>query len=84
MFVFALRFGSIVTDLFTALTDAVSGAIDVITAALDGVTGIFYTPGVAEAPGVLTIYGYLLLIGAAMGMVFMLINWVRGLIRMRG
>lgn len=70
----------LITDIFTALTDAVTGFVAIMVDLLsdNGVVAVFYT----SADG-LTIAGSLLLLAFGYGLVRFGLGWVKGLISLR-
>lgn len=63
---------------------AIASAIgDMIVSLFTSLASVFYTPGVGSEPGSLTFLGYVLFFGVIVGLVVMLINWIRGLISRR-
>lgn len=68
----------IVTEIIDALTAWLSGFLEVITDGLTSVVDIFYTSG---AEGGLTVIGALAVMGLAIGLVSLVIAFVRGLIQ---
>lgn len=63
---------------------AIASAIgDMIVSLFTSLASVFYTPGVDGAAGELTFLGYVLFFGVIIGLVIMLINWIRGLISRR-
>lgn len=67
---------AIITQLFTALGDIVTGLLDLLVDSTSGVIAIFY-----DATNGFTIYGVFLLIG--LGMFFVMFAWrvIQGFIR---
>ena len=63
---------------------AIASAIgDMIVSLFTSLASVFYTPGVGGESGSLTFLGYVLFFGVIVGLVVMLINWIRGLISRR-
>lgn len=72
-----------ITDIWGALTTVAEGFITFLTGLFTSVFSIFYTAGVGAEPGEFTIMGYFLLIGVVSGLVWYLINFIRGLIKLK-
>lgn len=67
------------TDL-AAIATAVG---DMIVSLFQSLASVFYVPGEGGAAGELTFLGYILFFGVIVGLVILLINWIRGLISKR-
>lgn len=66
-----------ISDIFTAITQAVTAFMGTLTSAFSGISALIYTPGSGSDPGQLTFLGVLLIIGLATGVVY----WVFSMIR---
>lgn len=73
----------IVTQIFSALTTIAGEVITWLSGMFTDVAGVFYTPGVGETPGSLTLLGSLSLIGVGLGAFFFIFRWIRSLIQIR-
>lgn len=74
----------IVSTIFTALGEIITGLVTLIGNLFAGVTEIFYVAGTEGASGELTFIGILMLIGVGMGLFWLGFNFIRSLIKMRG
>lgn len=72
-----------VVDIFATLGDIVSGFASLIVSLFTSVASIFYTPGVGDASGQLTVVGVLMLMSIGTGLVIWGIRFIRSLIRVR-
>lgn len=71
-----------VSQLFDNLGDIVTGVADVVVTVFEKIPAVFYTPGVGESPGSLTIIGILALIGVGFSLVRWGFNLILRLIKM--
>lgn len=63
---------------------AIAAAVgEMIVSLFQSLASVFYTPGADGAAGELTFLGYILFFGVIVGLVILLINWIRGLIGRR-
>lgn len=67
-----------VAELWSIISEVVTGFISAIVSAFSGITDIFYTEGV---DGGFTVIGQLLLIGLGMGLVYFAFRFIRNLIK---
>lgn len=73
-----------VTSIFDTLGEIITGVVGAFVSVFEGIAAVFYTPGVAEAPGQLTIIGVLALFGLGFGLAKWGFNLILRLIRNRG
>lgn len=71
----------IITLIFDALGEVATSVISWFTAIFSGVAEIFYTPGVEGAPGTLTLFGVLALIGVGVSAFYFILRWILRLIK---
>lgn len=69
--------------LGTELAAIASAIGDMIVSLFTSLASVFYTPGVDGASGELTFLGYVLFFGVIVGLVIMLINWIRSIVSRR-
>lgn len=69
--------------LGTELAAIASAIGDMIVSLFTSLASVFYTPGVDGAAGSLTFLGYVLFFGVIVGLVIMLINWIRSIVSRR-
>lgn len=72
-----------ITELFTALETIASAFGTFLANIFQSVANVIYVPGVADAPGELTIVGIFLLIGLVGSFVIWALRWVLSLIKLR-
>lgn len=73
----------IIESLFESLQAIVSNVGSLIGSVFNSATELIYTPGVADAPGQLTVVGVLCLIGVGVGLFFFAFKWIRSLIKIK-
>ena len=69
--------------LGTDLAAIASAVGEMIVSLFQSLASVFYVPGEGSNPGQLTFLGYVLFFGVIVGLVILLINWIRGLISKR-
>ena len=72
-----------IEGIWEAIASCGEGVINFLTTAINAVVSLFYTPGADGAFGSFTFVGTLALCGLAIGFVWTVIRFVRGLLRMR-
>lgn len=65
-----------VTDLWSIISEVLTGFITALVSAFNGITAVFY-----DATKGFTVIGQLLLIGLGMGIVYFAFKFIRNLIR---
>lgn len=68
--------GDILTNIGTVITSVTTW----ITSLLQSASAIFYTPATGDGTGSFTFIGTLLLVAFGLGMVWVAINFIRGLV----
>lgn len=75
----------VITQIFSAVGDAITGFSGALSNAITSITGMFYTaPSGSNTTGSLTFLGVLLCIALGMGLVYFGFRLIRGLIARRG
>ena len=63
---------------------AIAAAVgEMIVSLFQSLASVFYTPGADGSGGSLTFLGYVLFFGVIVGLVILLINWIRSLLGKR-
>lgn len=71
-----------ITEIFETLGNIINGVISAFVKVFEGISAVFYTPGVGESPGSLTIIGVLALLGLGFALARWGFNLVLRLIKM--
>lgn len=70
------------SDILQGIGSVITAVLGWITSAINNVVALFYTaPSGTQTSGSFTFLGVLLLVSFAIGMVWTLINFIRGLVR---
>lgn len=69
------------TDILQAIGDVIEEVVTWIVSTIQAIIPIFYTAGSGSTPGTFTFLGVLLLVSFGLGLIWTLINFVRGLVR---
>lgn len=73
-----------VTAIFEGITSAVSAFIGTLNSGIQAMTAIFWTAGEGGAAGSLTVVGTLTVIVVGVSLVYFLLRFIMGLVRLRG
>lgn len=75
----------IITQIFSAVGEAITGFSGALSSAVSSITAMFYTaPSGSDTTGSLTFLGVLLCVAMGVGLVYFGFRLIRGLIRNRG
>ena len=70
-----------ISDIFQAVSDAVTAFAGALADSITSVTSMFYTPANGTNPGSLTVLGTLILIVVGVGLVYWAFRLIKGLLR---
>lgn len=70
-----------INDFLGGAVEVVTGFGSVLAEAVKAVGSVFYTPGVGEATGELTIVGSAMALALGVGAIYLLFRMIRGLIK---